>query len=114
MAGEDGVGQVVEPLAATAALVPLAVGLGVVATGLDGRGRTARGTDDAVGPPHVADGLEALGIVEDVLNVHHHWAARGSDRDGGQGRPRPSILANLNAERSITPESILSLPEKGE
>jgi hypothetical protein len=108
MTGEDGAGQVVEPLATAPAFVPLAVGLGAVAAVLDDRSRRAEGAGDAVGPPHVADGLEALGVVEEILDVHHDGAARCSDRDGGQGRPRPSILSNPNAERPITPESVLS------
>ena len=71
MPGEDGVGQVIEAFAAVLALVSLAVGLGVVATILDDRSGTAGRTGDAVGPTHVADGLETLGIVEEILDVHH-------------------------------------------
>ena len=43
MAGEDGVGQVVEALAAGPALVPLTMGLGVVAAVLDDRVGTTAG-----------------------------------------------------------------------
>lgn len=56
MTGEDSVGQFAETFGAGPALVPLAVGLRAVATVLDDRGRTARGTGDAVGPPQFADG----------------------------------------------------------
>src|SRR6476620_7884625 len=101
MAGEDGGGQIVEAPATALALVPLAVGLGVVAAVLDDRGRAARGTGDAVGPPHVTDGLEAPGVVEEVLDVHHDATARGSDREGGQARPRLSILPEPSAGRPI-------------
>lgn len=57
----------------------LAVGLGVVAPVPEDRGRTARGAGDAVRPPHVADGLEALGVVEEVLDVDHRATPRGRD-----------------------------------
>jgi len=76
MTGEDGVGQIVEAFAAGAALVPLTIGLGVVATVLDDRNRAARVAGDAVGPTHVADGLKTLGVVEEVLDVHHDAAVR--------------------------------------
>ena len=84
MIGEDGAGQVVEPLPAGVAFVPLAMLLDVVAAVLGRRLRSAEGTRDAVGPPHVADGLEALGVVEEVLDVHHDAAAqmRGRVYDG--------------------------------
>ena len=108
MAREDGAGEVVEPLAAAAALIAPTLGLGIVETVLDGRGRAARGAGDAIGPPHVADSLEAPGVVEEVPDVHHD-GARGTDRDVGQRRPRHSILAEKNDKFLITPESVLSL-----
>ena len=71
VAGEDGVGQVVEALTATLAFVTLAVGLGLIPPVLDDRGGGAMGAGHAVGPPHVADGLVAPGVVDEVLDVHH-------------------------------------------
>jgi len=64
MAGENSVGQVVEPLAAVSALVALAIGLGVVPTILDDRIRGAMRAGHAVGPAHLPDGLVAFGVVE--------------------------------------------------
>jgi hypothetical protein len=29
------------------------------------------GADDEVGPTHIADGLEALGVVDEILDVDH-------------------------------------------
>jgi hypothetical protein len=84
VAGEDGVGQVVEALTAALAFVALAMSLGVIPAVLDERIRTAVRTGYAVGPTHLPDGLVALGVVEQVLDVHHRSTPRVPD--GGVGR----------------------------
>ena len=84
MAGEDGVGQVIEAAAATLALVALTVRLGIVATVLDDRGRGAMGAGHDVRPAHVPDRPIALGVVEEVLDVYHRSTPRMPD--GGMGR----------------------------
>ena len=81
VAGEDGVGQVVEPLVAALALVALAMGLGVIPAVLDDRLGGASGAGHAVGPSHLPDRLVALGVVEEVLDVHH----RSTPREPGGG-----------------------------
>src|SRR6476660_845759 len=111
--GEDRAGQVVETAAAGVALVTLAMGLGVVPTVLDDLERRAMRASHTVGPTHRADGFQALGVVDEVLDVHHRsrpsdsgeWATprEGTLDDGcrlyrSQGRPEPT-----------TPQSILSL-----
>jgi hypothetical protein len=71
MAGEDRPGQVIEELLAGLAPIALPLGLGgIVALPGDPRG-IAMGTGDALGPPHLADRLEALSIVDEVLDVDH-------------------------------------------
>jgi len=89
MAGEDGVGQVVEALAAAPALVALAVRLGVIPAVLDDRIRGAAGAGHAVGPAHVPDRLVALGVVEKVLDIHHWSTPRMPNADGGRADERP-------------------------
>jgi hypothetical protein len=74
--GEDGVGEVVEALEASLALIALTVRLGVISSVLDGRGRGATGTSHAVRPPHIPDGLVALGVVEEVLDIYHRETPR--------------------------------------
>ena len=71
MAGEDGSSEVVKPPLTSVAEVSLPVRLGVITAVLDdGLGR-AMGAYDAVGPSHIADGLEALGVVDEVADVDH-------------------------------------------
>ena len=71
MPGEDGRGQVVEPPAAGATVVALTMGLGVVLAVLDHILRGAMRTDDPIGPAKFADGLEALGVVDEAGQVDH-------------------------------------------
>ena len=51
--------------------VALAVGLGLILAVLDDRLGRAVGAGDQVGPPHLPDGLEALGVVDEVADVDH-------------------------------------------
>ena len=83
--GEDRVGQVVEPLSATAALVALAMGLGVIPAVLDDRTRRTVGAGHAIRPAHLPDDLVALGVVEEVLDVHHRSTPRWLGGGGGRG-----------------------------
>jgi hypothetical protein len=76
VAGEDGVGQVVEAAGAGSALVALSLRLGVIPALLDDVGRIAIGAADALGPAEVPDDLEALGIVDDRLDIEHRGAVR--------------------------------------
>jgi hypothetical protein len=71
MAGEDGVGEVVEALATLATLVALAERLGVVSAVLDDRVGRASRASDAVGPADIPDGVETLGVVEEILDIDH-------------------------------------------
>src|SRR5262249_22159398 len=71
-------GEVVEPLATAVAVIPLASRMGVVVPVLDDVDGVASGTPHAVGPAHRPDRLEALGIVDEGLNVHHQRAPRGA------------------------------------
>src|SRR4051794_37622452 len=73
MAGEDRAGEVVEASPTGVALVTLPVRLGVVPPVLGHRGRGAMGAGDPVGPAHRSDRLVALGVVDQVLDVHH-WS----------------------------------------
>ena len=71
MTSENGSGEVVESLLTVVAEVSLAIGLGVITAVFDnGLGR-AMWAFDAIGPTHIANGLEALGVVDEVLDVDH-------------------------------------------
>src|SRR4051794_40825762 len=79
MAGEDGPTQVIEPLAASPAEIALPHGLGVVVPVLGDHGGAALGARHAVGPAHGPDSLEALGVVDQGLDVDHRRASLGSE-----------------------------------
>jgi hypothetical protein len=95
MAGEDGIGEVVEASAAAAAFVALAMRLGVIPAVLEDRVRGATRACHAVGPPHVPDRLIALGVVEEVLDVHHRSTPRMRDAEGGRADRRPDRPGRL-------------------
>ena len=71
MTCEDGSSEIVKPFLATVAEVALAIGLSVVTAVLDNSIARAIRTNDDIRPSHVADGLEALGVVDEVLDVDH-------------------------------------------
>ena len=77
MAGEDRIGQVVEPLTAAVAVVALTFGLGVVPAVLGDPVGATPGAPHAIGPAHRPDGLEALGVVDEGLDVDHRRASLG-------------------------------------
>jgi hypothetical protein len=95
MAGEDGVGEVIEALAAALAFVALAMGFGVIPAVLEDRTRGASGTGHAVGPAQRPDGLVALGVVEEVLDVHHRSTPRVPDGGVGRGPGKPVKMVGL-------------------
>jgi hypothetical protein len=94
--GEDGAGEVVEPLPTSAALVALAVGLGVVSAVLDDRGGRTPGASHAVGPTHGPDRLVALGVVDEVLDVHHRSMARERVKVRVEGTESSTTKADCN------------------
>src|ERR1700719_670889 len=108
MAGEDGVAEVVEALTAALALVALAVRLGLIPAILDDRGGGTMRAGDPVRPPHVPDGLVALGVVEEVLDVHHRATpqsrfGRGSSQESNPtARPIGSIITARMPRRTTT------------
>jgi hypothetical protein len=71
MASEDGIGEVVESLPTGVTFVALPVGLGLVSTVLDDASRRAMRAGNTIGPTHGSDGLEALGVVDEIPDVHH-------------------------------------------
>lgn len=75
-----GAAQAVEPLATPTALIPLTIRLSLVATIFDRRPGITERADNAVRPSPVADGLEALGVVEKILDVDHDAVARRGER----------------------------------
>lgn len=71
MAGEDGPGQVVEVFLTRLTLITLTLRLGRIVTLFGDRRRVAMGAVDAFRPSQLADGLEALEVVDEVLDVDH-------------------------------------------
>ena len=78
MAGEDGIGQVVEPLATAMAVVSLALGLGVVRSVLGDLVGATLDAPHAVGPAHLPERVEALGVVDENLNVDPYRVSQGA------------------------------------
>ena len=74
VAGEDGPGQVIEPPGAGPTVIAPPSGLGLITALLrDPVGVTA-GAVDPLGPPQVADDLEAARVIDQGLNVEHLWS----------------------------------------
>jgi len=78
MPGEDGPGQVVEAPRTGPTVIALAMGLSLVLAVLDDGVGVAMRADDPIGPTEVTDGLEALGVVDEVGESNHK--ARGGSR----------------------------------
>jgi hypothetical protein len=70
--GEDRPGQVIEASATGRALVLLPRRLGLVVPLFGDLGGGALRTGHPVGPAHLADGLEALDVVDEVQDVQDH------------------------------------------
>ena len=71
MAGENGPGQVIEVFLTGLALIALALRLGRIVALFGDRNRVAMGTGYTLGPSQLADGLEALQVVDEVLDLDH-------------------------------------------
>ena len=71
MAGEDRAGQVVEAFLTGLALVALSLRLGRIVPLFRNPRRVAMGTGYTLGPAQLADRLEALMVVDEVLDVDH-------------------------------------------
>ena len=95
VAGEDGIGQVVEALTTTFTFVTLTMNLGLIHSVLDYRIRGAMRADHALRPSQVPDGLIASGVVDEILNVHHHATTRVPNQGTGRAGERIESLARL-------------------
>ncbi len=71
MAGEDRPGPVIEGFLTGRAVRALSLGLGPIVTLCGDRSGVAMGTSYAVGPAQLADGFQALQVVDEVLDVDH-------------------------------------------
>lgn len=86
MPGEDGPGQVIEAPRTGPTVIALALGLSLVFAVLDDLLRVAMRAGDPVGPTEVTDGLEALGLVDEVGESDH--GARLGQQETKSGRER--------------------------
>src|SRR5713101_9930892 len=74
MSGKDGVGQVIKALVTIVTLIALTGRFRVIKAALDHMLRLTRGTRDALGPAQLANGLIALHIIDEMLDVDlHAW-----------------------------------------
>src|SRR4029453_4261893 len=75
MARKNGVGQIIKAGIAVVALIALACRFCVIEAALDDLGGLTRRTCNAVWPAQLADGLIALHIINETLDIDlHHWA----------------------------------------
>src|SRR4051794_18738492 len=83
VSGEDGPGQVIKTSVAGGAFIPVACRLSVIPSFLDHLGGRTMGTSHAVGPAERPHCLEALDVIDEVLNIQcHPWScARGVRRN---------------------------------
>ena len=86
MPSENGPGQVIEAPRTGATDIALTVGLSLVLAVLDHLLGVAMRADNPVGPAEVTDGLEALGLVDEVGEVDH--GARLGQQGTKTGRDR--------------------------
>jgi hypothetical protein len=86
MPGEDGPGQIIEAPPTAMTVIALAVGLGLILAVLDDVLGVAMRTGDPVRPTKVSDGLEALGVVNEVREVDHRARLGQQARESGRER----------------------------
>src|SRR4051794_10353933 len=110
MPGEDRVGQVVEPLATAVTAVALPLGLGVIVAVPGDLRRATRGAPHAVGPAHRPDCLEALGVVDEGLDVDHRRASLGAEPASEAIPLSCRVYPREDAAGITTLESRMSLP----
>src|SRR6266545_2745612 len=100
MAGEDRPGQVIEEFLTGLTPVALPLGLGRIVTLLGDLRGVTMGTGDALGPAQVADRLETLHVVDEVLDVDHRpW-------------PRNPVTAFIQRVPARCPRRRIVPPEK--
>ena len=71
MTRENSTGQIVETLPAVLALVPTTLELGIVSTLPGDLLRTAFRAGYSLGPSYFTDFLVALGVIDQILDIHH-------------------------------------------
>src|SRR5262249_663634 len=75
MARKNGVGQIIKAGIAVVALIALACRFRVIEAALDDLGGLTRWTRNTVWPAQLTDGLIALHIINETLDIDlHHWA----------------------------------------
>src|SRR5262249_22335228 len=74
MSGKNRVGQIIEAFVTVVTLIALTSWFRVVKATLDDVLRLTRGARNAIRPAQLADGLIALGIINEILDVDlHGW-----------------------------------------
>src|SRR5260370_23306213 len=84
MTSEEGPGQIVEAFPTGVALIFLPCGLGLVPSLFGHPRRMAMRAVDPFRPAHLANRLEALDIVDEVLDVDHHPCSHTTLEEGTQ------------------------------
>ena len=73
----------------------LAIGLGLIPAVPDDRTRRAVRTGHTVGPSHLPDRLVALGVVDEVLDVHHRSTPKGPGSGVSRADEKPDESGRL-------------------
>src|SRR5262249_33102682 len=98
MSGKNRVGQIIETFVTVVTLIALTSWFRVVKATLDDVLRRTRGARNAIRPAQLADGLIALGIINEILDVDlHGWTPV-------RGR-RMRWHQYISSSNSTTPES---------
>jgi hypothetical protein len=102
MASENGAGQIVETLPAVLALVPTTLGLGIVSTLPGDALRTAFRAGYSLRPAYFTDLLVALGVIDQILDIHHGSSVQLDESDQAVGLIYPISLGPVNT--SLKPQ----------
>ncbi len=102
MTSENGAGQIVETLPAVLALVPTTLGLGIVSTLPGDAPRAAFRAGNSLRPSYFTDFLVALGVIDQILNIHYGSSVRLDESDQAVGLIYPISLGPVNT--SLKPQ----------
>ncbi len=102
MASENRAGQIVKTLPAVLALVPTTLGLGIVSALPGDALQTAFRAGYSLRPSYFTDFLVALGVIDQILDIHDESSIRLGESDRAVGLIYPISLGAVNT--SLKPQ----------